>query len=212
MDLLPGFTLALQRLSRLGTPDAVSGDRIRLNDGASVALRGALPDDAEAIQDMVRHLSDHSRYQRFFNPLRELEPSLLARFARSDPRGHMTLLAATNEDGAERIVAMAQYVADADSDTADFAIVVSDDWQGRGLARRMLRRLICVARAAGLQRLRGEVLSTNRPMRHLMRALGFDLLRHEDGPGLVRVERQIAVTEWRCSGSTGWRQPAGNTM
>jgi hypothetical protein len=56
-------------------------------------------------------------------------------------------------------------------DTAEVAIVVADDVQGRGLGRVLLQRLCAAALERGVQRLHCEVLALNEPMRALLRDL-----------------------------------------
>jgi acetyltransferase len=70
---------------------------------------------------------------------------------------------------------------------AEFALAVADDWQGRGLGRRLMAHLVADARRQGLQRLFGDVLAENRRMLVLMRESGARLQPHPDGPQLVRA-------------------------
>ena len=91
----------------------------------------------------------------------------------------MALAAATMLDG-ETLLGVARYVRDRSGDAAEFAIVIADAWQGRGIGRRLLAKLIEAARRRGVKRLYGDILATNRPMLELARKLGFELGRHED--------------------------------
>jgi len=98
----------------------------------------------------------------------------------------MALAATTMLGGAETLIGVARYVLDEDKQSAEFAIVVADPWQGRGIGRRLLARLIAVARRRGVPRLYGDILRINRPMLELVRKLGFVLEAHED-PTLTRA-------------------------
>jgi len=91
----------------------------------------------------------------------------------------MALAAATMLDG-ETLLGVARYVRDRSGDAAEFAIVIADAWQGRGIGRRLLAKLIEAAGRRGVKRLYGDILATNRPMLELARKLGFELGRHED--------------------------------
>ena len=91
----------------------------------------------------------------------------------------MALAAATMLDG-ETLLGMARYIRDRSGDAAEFAIVIADAWQGRGIGRRLLAKLIEAAGRRGVKRLYGDILATNRPMLELARKLGFELGRHED--------------------------------
>jgi acetyltransferase len=92
----------------------------------------------------------------------------------------MALAATTMLGDSETLIGVTRYVRDKKNDAAEFAIVVADAWQGRGIGKRLLAKLIDVARSRGLKRLYGDVLSMNRPMLEFVRTLGFTLGRHED--------------------------------
>jgi acetyltransferase len=102
----------------------------------------------------------------------------------------MALAATTMLGGKETLLGVARYVRDRKGDSAEFAIVVADAWQGRGVGTRLLRELGDVARKRGLKRLYGDILGTNRPMLDLVSKLGFRLSRHED-PTLTRASLNL---------------------
>ena len=91
----------------------------------------------------------------------------------------MALAATAMLDG-ETLLGVARYVRDRDGDDAEFALVIADAWQGRGIGRRLLAKLIDAARGRGVRRLYGDILATNRPRLELARKLGFELGRHDD--------------------------------
>jgi acetyltransferase len=155
-----------------------------LRDGRRVTVRPILPQDAELEQSLVRGLSPEARYNRFFNPLRELPSELLARMTQIDYERHVALVAESFVDEAERVVGEARYVLDEDGGAAEFAVVVADDWRRQGIAARLVRALSQHARASGLARLYGEVLASNRPMLAMLRRLGFSQRMH---PGDARI-------------------------
>ena len=68
----------------------------------------------------------------------------------------------------------------------DAAVVVADDWQGKGLARRLMGTLIDTARGAGLRYMHGDFLAENTRMLAFVASLGFVLSTHPDDPGLKR--------------------------
>lgn len=158
-------------------------------DGRRVTLRPVLPQDAEMEQALVRALSPLSRYQRFFTPIRELPPGWAQRLTQIDYRQHQALIAETFVGSDALAVGEARYVVDGTGSEAEFAIVVADDWRHQGLARHMLCSLIRHAAEAGLKRLVGDVLATNRAMLSLAQSLGMRILRHPDeGAQLRRVQ------------------------
>src|SRR5215470_18190225 len=126
---------------------------------APVALRQIRPDDAPALQAFVRALSPVSRRLRFHMALNELTESGLRALTRVDQRAHVAFVLTTTERGTEQIVGEARYVVSCDKETAEFAIVVDDEFRGLGLAQRLMGALVDAARAAGLRWLVGEVLA-----------------------------------------------------
>lgn len=153
-------------------------DRIALPDGRVVTIRPVLPQDADAEQDLVRSLSAASRHRRFHMGVNALTPPMLQSMTHIDYQTQFALVAESAESGIEyepRLIADARYVcmqAEDASASAEFAILVADDWQGVGLGAALMRRLMVHARRQGLRRLFGEVLAENAPMLALMQRLG----------------------------------------
>jgi acetyltransferase len=176
-----------------------AADAWQLDNGTVIMIRAARPDDGPLMQALVRGLSVSSRYQRFFYPLHELPPDTLARFSHADPLHEMTLLAVVEQDGREIAIGMAQYVADQPHSSCEFALVVGDAWQRKGVATRLLRNLVCVAHTAGIERIEGEVLADNNAMRQLLGKFGFAIGPHPDGSYLRKTWQTLATPSWKCS-------------
>lgn len=187
-------------------PLGIATDQIEdgwlLADQTAITIRAAGPDDAAALQTLVRGLSPKSRYRRFFHAMRELPPDLLAQFTHADPMREISLLALTQQGGQEIPVAMAQYVCAPYPERCDFAVVVADAWQRHGIGKRLLRNLICIASAAGLQTIEGDVLDENEPMRQMLDGMGFEFAAHPDGAYLMRASKPLAPPAWKCSALT----------
>ena len=182
----------LARTHRVGAMHAVADcrERIALVDGRRVILCPVDPKDASAEQQFVTALSPSSRYRRFHFGMRNLPEQLVREMTEIDQRLHVALVARP-ETADDTIVADARYVRSADSDEAEFAVMVADAWQGAGLGRELLQRLGRHARASGLRRLYGDVLWGNEPMIGLVRSLGGGLARHPTDATLVRAEFEV---------------------
>jgi acetyltransferase len=141
-------------------------------DGTRVTLRTMRPEDREIEQAFVRHLS---RYTRFHSTIKELSPALLDRFTNVAYPHDMALIATVMDNGAELEIGVARYARDEHSTAAEMAIAVADDWQGKGIATRLLQGLRSCAQTAGVNRFHASVLATNKPMYDLARKLGYDL-------------------------------------
>ena len=155
-------------------------------DGSLVTIRPIKPEDVRIEQEFVKSLSPESRYMRFMNTIREVSPAQLVRFTQIDYDREMAFLATIDRDGAEQEIGVVRYATSPDGESCEFAIVVADDWQGKGLARRLMGTLIDTARASGLRYMRGDFLAENTRMLAFVASLGFVLSAHPEDHGLKR--------------------------
>ncbi len=150
----------------------------RLADGTLLHVRPIMPEDANLEQAFVAGLSEETRYYRFFYRLHELTPAMLARFTQVDYDRELALVALTATPAGPQFVCVARYICNPDLESAEYAIVVADAWQNRGVGRLVMERLIACAKARGVERLEGAVLRTNTQMLRFVTALGFVV--HDD--------------------------------
>jgi len=162
------------------------------SEGPPVTLRPIRPEDAELEQAFVKNLSAETRYFRFMDTLRELTPQMLMRFTQIDYDREMAFVATVDEAGRETEVGVARYVANPDGESCEFALVIADGWQRKGLGRRMMVQLIEVARARDLRSMVGHVLGENRGMLALCQKLGFVVADSAEGPLVKRVTLALA--------------------
>ena len=141
-------------------------------DGTPITLRPIEPDDFALEQAFVAGLSAATGYKRLLSA-RQLSREEIRRFTEIDSKCEFAVIATTVHDGLDRQVGVARYVKQGCSDEAEFAIVLSDDWQGRGLGEILLSSLIAEARQRGVRRLVGTTMSENNGMLALARKLGF---------------------------------------
>jgi GNAT superfamily N-acetyltransferase len=128
-----------------------SGERLPLRDGSTVVIRPLEPADASLVERGFERLSAVNRYRQFIFDRPDLNE------VTSVDDDHWALGAVDPTTGAG--VGLARYVRDPrDSTRAVVAVIVVDDWQGRGLATRLLRHLVTRARASGIQRLEAHMI------------------------------------------------------
>jgi acetyltransferase len=118
------------------------------------------------------------------NSVRELTPAMLMRFTQIDYDREMAFVALRREEGKDEEIGVARYVTNPDGKTCEFAVVIADAWQRKGLGRRMMEIIIGVARSRGLETMVGHVLAANQPMLTLCAKLGFLI---SERPGDVGV-------------------------
>ena len=157
------------------------------DDGLNVTIRPIRPEDADMEQEFVLGLSAESRYFRFMNTIRELSQGQLTRLTQIDYDREMAFVATIQRDAREFEVGVARYATNPDGESCEFAIVVADAWQGKGLARHLMGVLIEAARShGGLKLMYGEFLAENQRMLKFVTGLGFVLSVHPEDAALRR--------------------------
>jgi RimJ/RimL family protein N-acetyltransferase len=133
-----------------------------------VVVRNLRRSDRSRYVAAVNSLSPRSRYLRFGSPIRSLSEATVDRLMDADGERHVVLVAV--EDDA--IVAVGRYVIGAPR-VAELALAVTDRWQGRGLGRAILERLVRRGSEASLSRLEATTLAENHASRRLLKSAGF---------------------------------------
>ncbi len=168
--------------------------RISLKDGTEVTLRPIRPEDADMEQAFVKSLSEDSRYFRFMDALRELPKSLLVRFTQLDYQREMAIIALVGTGDQEKEIGVARYTTSPDAESCEFALVIADDWQGRGLGKALMQYLMQIASNRGLKVMEGEVLANNSNMLSLMASLGFDAKTAPEDPAIRIVTAPLSLS------------------
>src|SRR5580704_16912507 len=130
---------------------------VALKDGTPIRIRPIRPEDEHSLVEIFNHSSPQTVYQRFFTALPELTPDMARHLSNANSRNRLALLA---ETGAEPI-GVARYEPTNEPDLVELAIVLTDDWQNRGLGRVLLREILRVAEQNGIRRFRADVLAEN---------------------------------------------------
>jgi len=164
----------------------------QLNDGTDIIIRPIRPEDAEIEQAFIRGLSPESRYFRFMNSIHELSLEMLVRFTQIDYHNEMALVAINPAVDGEEEIGVARYLTNPDKKTCEFAIVVSDKWQGKGIARLLMQKLIEIARNRSLEVMEGQVLANNYRMLELMTSLNFKVSNDPTDNGIKVVRTNLS--------------------
>ena len=161
---------------------------LALRDGECVPVREIRADDAPALQRLVGRSSERSIELRFFGPMRELSEEKARRFAEVDGKDRFALVALDPDDERE-IVAVVRYERERGTDGAEYAALVEDRFQGRGLGIGLTRCLIEAAKERGIERLHALVLRENSRMLRLLRSLEFpERKRWENGLEHIEID------------------------
>lgn len=157
-------------------------------------LRPVDPADRDAMRRFVQGLSAASRRLRFHGGVKADSDPLLTHLTQVDGRRHIAFVAVLACDDGELIVGEARCVrgtAARPEGPAEFALAVADAWQGRGLARQLLRALLATAEQAGIDSIVGDVLACNGRMAAFMQREGFEMADDEEA-GVQRWSRTLA--------------------
>jgi len=165
--------------------------RWQLPDGTDLTIRPIRPEDAQIEYDFVHNLSERSKYFRFMQALDDLTPLMLARFTQIDYDRELALIATVEQGGKEVEIGVTRYITNPDGRSCEFAIVVSDQWQGKGIGYRLVERLIAQAREHGLEIMEADILADNHDMLRLAEKLGFSILPSNDDPAVRHVVRRL---------------------
>lgn len=146
----------------------------RLRDGTEVLVRPIRPEDEPLLVAFHEGHSEHTIRMRFFSLVKTLSKDSLIRLCHLDYDREMALVAVYQPEGkTPQITGVSRYYLNPERREAEFALVVGDAWQGRGLGQYLLSRLIEIARDRGVRQLFGAVLRENTPMLKLTQKLGF---------------------------------------
>jgi acetyltransferase len=157
----------------------------RFEDGTEVIIRPIRPEDEQLIVRFHGNLSDRSIYQRYFRhfPLDDrVAHDRLLRVCFGDYDREIALVAEStgSKNQQAEILAVGRLSKAHLLNEAELALLIADDYQGRGLGSELARRLIEIARSEKLERMTVDVLGENRQMLEVCEGLGFHLSLTED--------------------------------
>jgi RimJ/RimL family protein N-acetyltransferase len=155
-----------------------------LRDGTPVVLRVALPEDRAKVVAAFGKLDPGSIYTRFFSMRKELSPAELDRFGATDFVNFVSLAALVGHGPDETLIGGASYVVLPSGDgalAAEVAFTIEEDYQGQGLASKLMRMLAGIARQHGIVRFEADVLAGNAPMLKVFERSGLPLTKSKEG-------------------------------
>ena len=152
-----------------------------------ILLRPLRYGERNAVLEVFAGLSERSRRLRFLGSKPRLLESDVAYLADVGCCGREAVVAI--DQGSGRTIGIARFVRDEGSPEAEIAFEVVDEWQGRGLGKRLVEELGQLAREQGILRLRALIAHGNRPAFALVRGLGEELVRRYEGGDVELVVR-----------------------
>ncbi len=163
----------------------------RLSDGTDVTLRPIRPEDEPLEHELITTLSEKTMRARFFQVIMGINHDTLVRFCNIDYDREMAIVGEVKDGDKRKIAGIGRLIVEPDSKNAEFAIVVHDDYQGKGLGYKLMDVLIGIAQDKGLGSMYGIVLSENDRMLKAVKRLGFVAEKLPDG--LTRVTLDLSA-------------------
>jgi GNAT superfamily N-acetyltransferase len=165
-----------------------------LTDGTELLLRPIRPSDKVMLAAGHGRLSETTRLKRFLSAKPRLTSTELRYLTEVDGFDHYAVVAVDPRDPDNEIRAVARFVRDSvDPHTAEAAIVVCDELQGKGLGKHLARDLADAARARGISRIRASMLSDNPPALALMQVIADRLTDGGHDHGVHEVVAELAA-------------------
>jgi acetyltransferase len=160
----------------------------RLTDGQEITLRPIRPEDEPLEYELLTTLSEKSMRQRFFQPIMGISHEMLVRFCNIDYDREMAIAAVVREGEKRKIIGIGRLVIEPGTRDGEFATLVHDNYQGKGLGYKLMDVLIGIAQDKNLNCIYGIVLSDNERMLGATKKLGFVPKKLPDGLTKVTLE------------------------
>ena len=157
----------------------------RLRDGRELEVRALRPADRADLLAAFDRSSEESRYRRFFAPKRTFSEKEIEFYLNIDFVSHVALVATIEEGGKPVVVGGGRYIV-SEPGRAEISFAVDDPHQGLGIATRLLRHLVAIARASGMKEFFAEVLPDNTSMLKVFEGSGLGVTTRRE-PGVVHV-------------------------
>lgn len=147
--------------------------------GVEVTIRPIRPEDEPLMVEFHKTLSDRSVYLRYFGIV-SLETRImherLRRVCFIDYDREIALVADLKDpDGTHQILGVGRLIKEHGRDEGEFAVLVSDPWQGKGFGSELLKLLVQIGRKEGLHRITGRISAENTTMKTVSEEVGFQL-------------------------------------
>lgn len=151
-----------------------------------VGMRYGTPDDRAMLLEAFERLSPRSRYLRFFTAMPRLPAGVVDRLVDVGERGRVAVVV-FELDNPDSLIGVVRYFRTADTDQADVAFTVLDEWQGLGVAGLAFDKCVEVARREGISTFTASTLSENTQMVSFFRRRGATTARDPEDLGVITV-------------------------
>jgi acetyltransferase len=152
----------------------------QMEDGQPVLLRPIRPEDEPLEAEMFKQLSDPTEYFRFFKVFKQVSMEEIVRFTHTDYDRELAIIAEVEEDGEKKMAGVARLIGDAYNENAEFAIIVADPWQRKGLGTKLIEYSLQIAASRGIPIVYATILKENTGIIRIFQRMGFEIREDMD--------------------------------
>lgn len=156
-------------------------------DDLKISIRPAKPVDERRIQEHYYNLDKDDVVRRFFHEKTSFNRSDVETKSQIDYISELTLIALVGETGFEKVIAIGEYLLEADTNIAEVAFSVSTDYQGLGLGKALLKKIAQAARDNGIAGLLAYTVPANKAMINLFKSLPYKTRTYYEDNGLKLI-------------------------
>ena len=135
-------------------------------------------------------------YYRFMGFIPKVNHDFLIRFTQIDYDREMAIIAEVDTAEGKKMIGVARIVSDAWNETAEFAIIVADSWQGEGLGSQMTDFILEVAKDMGIKKIVAFVLQANRVMLKMFEKRGFVSIKEGYGESVLELDIENTTSSY----------------
>lgn len=153
---------------------------VQIEDGTFVQLRPIHPIDGTKAEEFRSTLSAESIYARFLGYIPRISEKLVKRLTEIDYSKEMAIIGEVSHEMEKEIIAVARIASD-ENKSAEFAIIISDDWHGKNLGSILTKYMIEIAEDMGFESIYALLFSRNLNMKKILEEEGFDFSPSDPG-------------------------------
>jgi len=170
-----------------------------MDNGEKVLFRPIRPEDEPLEAEMFTTFSEQTQRFRFFGLIKNTTHEMLIRYTQIDYDREIAIIAENTDDkGRKRMLGVVRLISDPYNETAEFAIVVGDPWQGQGLGNRFVEFILPIAQEKGIRRIVANIMLENTVMKHILEKHDFTFTRQDDiwvaEYEIQQIRKKILVT------------------
>lgn len=180
-----------KRFGRMSEEAAPPFEPVHTSDGRELVLRAIRPNDVAALQRCFLRLSPRDIRRRFLHAMSELPAPMAQRLCRIDPAQETAWVLIDERVVPAEMRGVGRIYVDESADSAEFSVLVEQNWTHLGLGTLLMQRLVDDCRRRGVAEIWGYVLLENRPMLDLCKELGFVRRPSPNEPGVAQISLQL---------------------